>query len=268
MKILSFLPLFFVFSSAAALEKIEHMRVDKVVCGEIDPYVLGDTCLVFGSSQKAAYGFAFDSDLYTDANLQSLKRGDFFHANLENASKVFDPAANALINKAGKDLNTSLSNYMVEDPKNFFMSIVAGKVENDLFLRCQTEGQFDGFYMWSNVLFESKLRESLFGTYELVSPLLKYELSMDNFSTLWDSFHELDPEYSLLNRRHYRPAKHHGHIKFNDIYSSKTYGDVDLLLPKKELDKGASGGKFEAFAIMTHISDHWGGTVKLSCQLL
>ncbi|MEX0799474.1 MAG: hypothetical protein WD025_08510 [Bacteriovoracaceae bacterium] len=271
MKILSLFLLFLVslpvyaLEKLDALEKLERIRVDKIVCGEIDPYILGDACLVYGSSKKKAFGLVFDIDQFSNSKFYSLEPGDFFEANFKNANKIKDPAVNAVINRYGKNLNTSLKTFWVSKAKTFFVSTAVGKVEKEFSLSCQATEQFDGSMMWSTVSVESKLLVRSFESYELVRPLLKYELSMsEDFTTLWDSFQARDPDYSLFNRRHYRPSKYRGHVKFNNLYSSKTFGEVDLILPIKAL---SAPSKFQGFAIMTHISDHWGGTVKLDCQL-
>lgn len=88
----------------------------------------------------------------------------------------------------------------------------------------------------------------------------------------WYEFHGVGNE--ITNLTDYKPRKYKDHVKFSfdsGLIGSGDqdwfYGSLDLLMPKKALSNLKSGEEFKAVIIMTYISDHWGGSRTLNCQI-
>ena len=79
---------------------------------------------------------------------------------------------------------------------------------------------------------------------------------------------------ALVNNVDYKPRKYQGYSQFD--YTSDLealdggdgfFGYVDFLMPTKSLKNLKSGDKFKSIIIMSWVSDHWGGTRTLSCEV-
>lgn len=68
----------------------------------------------------------------------------------------------------------------------------------------------------------------------------------------------------VANDPNYKPRTYKGYTKFPSI-SKEFSGNVDLLLPHKELYSGEEN--ITAVFIMSEVEDHWGDTLGLDCKL-
>ena len=82
----------------------------------------------------------------------------------------------------------------------------------------------------------------------------------------------------ITNFKDYSPRKYKGFIKVDITKDMPGFesgraapygilGQVDFLLPKKQLDQATSQSEIEAVVILSYIADHWGGTRTLKCQV-
>lgn len=103
--------------------------------------------------------------------------------------------------------------------------------------------------------------------YALSNSFLDYVLSWDpDFSYKWGSYKGM-AHGDHMNKRSYNPRKYRGYVKFEWIHKD-AFGEIDLLLPERELLTQSKRKRFRAFMIMTHMEDHWGGTIPVNCEIL
>jgi hypothetical protein len=134
-------------------------------------------------------------------------------------------------------------------------------------LSCVNMNFYDGSFMYAKVLVESEI-EINDENYTLKKINLSYLLSMnEDFSDEWAKASINDEEYTINNYLKYNPRVYLDHIKFKNVYGSKVFGFIDLVLPKDSLNNIEENKDFNAYTIMTAMDDHWGGTVSLNCSI-
>ncbi len=73
----------------------------------------------------------------------------------------------------------------------------------------------------------------------------------------------------LWNKQDYSPRVYTNHLKFS-VYvggaGSYGYGNLDLVLPRGPITSFFTKKPITGYLIMSHMDDHLGGTVELSCK--
>jgi hypothetical protein len=106
------------------------------------------------------------------------------------------------------------------------------------------------------------------------------DVELKNLDTTYEILDGYDDDYfwskgqgvseSVSNYKHYNPRKYKGHMKFSyGVYGAiaSGYGDLDLIVPAKELVSNQKGSTFTSYLIMTYMDDHFGGTISLNCSI-
>lgn len=263
-----FIILSMLFISQFSYAEIIKIRVTDHICGEIDPFVIGDACLIQGSSEKRNYALIIDMDEYYYSALAEAEVHDVITLDDIYLERRTD---NDTINELNDYFNiryTKFFYYELLFPTDSVISLEKGNVINTFKLSCENQNYYDGSFMYASVKFESILKVIAGDTYTLSTPSFSYVLSMDeNMNDIWAKETLSDRKTTFVNLRTYNPRVYLGHIKYDDIFSRDIFGEVDFILPKDALKTTEDEKSFTSYMIMTAMDDHWGGTVDLNCTI-
>jgi len=259
--------LLLVLSSFAQAKDLE-LRVDKILCGEIDPYILGDACVVFASNQDNVYGLIMEIDEYLDIISDDINVSDLITLDNRYFSHNNDRNLANLLHRLGSELDSKLFIRKVSSLKYAFKNIKKSVTLRTYQLVChEAYSTQDG--MHTNVIIESLIRVKSFNTFEIEGTRLSYELRPENTpNSTYSSIDTKNPEFSQLDKRNFNPIKYDNHMKFADLYAEQTRGKVNLLLPIEKLMKSSRRKRFSGYLQLSSINGRFGTTVKLNCDIL
>ena len=265
--------LFFIILSTLLISQFSYAEIIKIrvtdhICGEIDPFVIGDACLIQGSSEKRNYALIIDMDEYYYSALADADVHDVITLDDTYLERRTD---HDTVNEINDYFNISYTKYFYYEllfPTDSVISLEKGNVLNTFKLNCENNSYYDGSFMYASVKFESLLSVISGETYTLSAPSLEYLLSMnEDMSDTWASENVSDKNKTFVNLRTYNPRVYLGYIKYDDIFSRDIFGEVDFILPKDALNTTDDEKSFTSYMIMTAMDDHWGGTVDLNCTI-
>ena len=244
------------------------LRVTETFCGEVDPFAIGDACLIQASSEKRNYALVIDLDEYQYSDLVNAKENDLITINNTYLERINDTN---VINEINDYFNIYYSKYFYYEllfPTDSVVNVEKAQIKSSYKLSCSQPGFFDGSYMWGKVRLTASLDVLSGDTYILSKPDFSYTLSMDeDYSYIWAQGSSRDANYTITNLRTYRPQVYLGHIKFDDIFYKDIFGQIDFILPKDKLNTNDDEIQFTSYMIMTAMDDHWGGTVSIDCTI-
>jgi hypothetical protein len=253
--------LLFLLTVFSTLSFAKTYRVNDLFCGEVDPFIVGDACLLSLENGMDRKVVVYDFDLFTnEAVLEQIQTGSFVELDLDSL--------------------TRLEREEVIDEIRFFSSVKKNQIyEGDLYglksleksqtfsmnLSCEAKKVWST-YMITDYNFTSTILGYGQGFYELVN--------VDAHLTVWNEGYSHDPldvwakasyqKKSVLNKTDYRPIVYKGYLSFNlSYYQSSSFGNISFVISPKDL---IPGEKFTAYAIMSSIDDHWGGTIPMTCE--
>ena len=128
-----------------------------------------------------------------------------------------------------------------------------------------------------SIKIRTDVKKTVSTSYEFTNRSFEFLADPERGQT-WYDFRGKTKE-SVTNYLAYRPRKYKGHLSVN-IASNMPgfesgeeapygfYGNVDFLIPKDLLNKTKVGDTFESVTILTSISDHWGGSRTLNCEVI
>lgn len=245
-----------------------ELRIEKTLCGEIDPYILGDACLVYASNKEDVFALIIEIEDYSDFLDDEIEEGDLINLDDKYFSNIDDRNLVNLIRNMALDIDSSIKVFEVSSLKYALGAIIKSQLINAFRLTChEINAAQDGMY--TNVIIESLINVRSFGTYELVSPRLRYELTrISRPNAYFSQFDNINPDYTKLNKRNFAPLRYENYFKFADIYAKKTRGNIHLLLPVDKFQTTSRRKKFYGFLQMADINGVYGTTVKLSCDIM
>lgn len=257
---------FLSFSNAFA--KNLELRVEKTLCGEIDPYILGDACLVYAADNKEVFALIIELEDYAQLLDNEITDGDLVNLDDRYFSNVDDRNLERLIQDMAKDVDSKIKVYQVSSLKYSLGAIIKSQVLNAFRITChEILSTQDGMY--TNVIIESLITVNSFDTFKVIAPRVRYELTRVNRpNTFFTQFDNQDDEYIKLNKRNFSPTRYLNYFKFSNLYDRKTKGKIHLLLPTEEFYTTSRRKKFYGFLQMADINDVYGTTVKLSCDIM
>ncbi len=255
MKALIILSTLFLSLSAYA----DRYRLKDSLCGEIDPFVIGDACVVVLEKKGVETVLITDEDFMVQMSEKELNKGDFFnldHSSIEavdkKTSKLMKEALRRTVNLSHKakffylDDNQGLQ--QIDTPlKTRLLSCSANRVSGDGFLD-------------ATIKFSATL-ESL-GDFSTLKNI-KFEYVLDDRGDVWS---EGETSIERLNNYiNYNPRVYIGHDKFSFWLSSRSrgFGEFDLIIPVKRIIDSTEA--FSMQIIMTAIDDHHGDSVSIDC---
>lgn len=255
-------------ASLNAFSKNIELRVERIICGEIDPYILGDACVLYGANEKSVYGLVLEIDEYLNFLENEVSEGDLISLDDTFFGEVQERQLSNLINSIARDLNSQVEVYEVSSLKLAFNHIKKSITKNSFRLTCkEAYPSQDG--MFTHIDIESLIHIKSFDTYELYSPRLSYKLyPIDDPSILFSDFDNQADDYSRFNKRNFSPIRYDGFMKFSDLYGNKTKGKINLLLPIDKIDTRSRRKRFHAYLQMADMYGRFGTTVKLVCNIL
>lgn len=257
-----------VFISQVSYADLKRIRVTDHICGEIDPFIIGNACLIQGSSDKRNFALIIDMDEYYYSSLADSDTNDIITIDDTYLEKIIDT----------KTINEVNNYFIINDSKHYYYrllfptdsvkSLSKAKVENTFKLNCSNTKGYDDHFMYYSIAFESSLEILSNNTYILSAPSFNYILSLDlDMNDVWASEKLIQKNTRFTNLRTYNPRVYFGHIKFNNIFSRDIFGEVDFILPENALQTTDSEKSFTSYMIMTAMDNHWGGTINLNCTI-
>lgn len=264
---------FFIILSALLFSQFSYaelikMRVTDHICGEIDPFVIGDACLIQGSSEKRNYALVIDMDEYYYSALSETEINDIITIDDTYLEKRSDYDTINEINDYFDITYTKHYYYELLFPTDSVILLEKAKTINTYNLSCENKNFYDGSFMYASLKFNSKLQVLSGDTYIISEASFEYVLSMEeDMSDVWARESVSDQNTNFVNLRTYNPRVYLGHIKYDDIFSRDIFGEVDFILPKDALKTTEDEKSFTSYMIMTAMDDHWGGTVDLNCTI-
>lgn len=250
---------FFLSISSVAYASLN--RVESISCGEFDPQVIGDACLIVATNSNNTNIFITKIEAYTNSSTQ-VKVGDFISTNDNANSAVTELAVRVLARKLTSHLSFHVSDIYYLDYKDSVATLNSlNKVET---ISCVNDKFIDqNGFMFGKFSLKARLHTYNPESYSLENTSLSYLLSMEeDFSETWAEGSYTNG--SFLNRYNYRPYVYKNHIKFGSLFSDKVFGKIDLLINKADLGKK----NFTGIVMMTHMDDHFGTTIEVSCETL
>ena len=251
--------------SLTANADLINLRVEDHFCGEVDPFIIGDACLINASSTTRKYQLLIDFDEFYYSPLAKIEVNDIFVIDSKYLEKIDDQD---VINEMNDYFDVYYGKYHYKEllfPTDSVKEVTSSQVLRSYNLLC-LNNTFAGDYMFGKVSITGTLNLLNTKNYTLKGLTVDYKLSMEeNFSYIWAEGNAFDANTIFSNLRTYRPRIYTNHIKFDDLYSHKIFGEVDLILPAKEIEQGTN--IFTGYTIMTAMEDHWGATVSLTCTL-
>lgn len=245
-----------------------ELRVEKTLCGEIDPYILGDACLVYASNTNNVYAFIIEIEDYAQMLESEIERGDLINLDDRYFSNINNRNLINIIRNEARDIDSKIKVFYVSSLYNALGAILKSQTLNAFRLTChEVHGTQDGMY--TNVIIESVVKVNSFDSYEIVSPRLRYELTRINRpNSIFSAFDNQQANYKKLNKRNFSPSRYLNYFKFSNMYSTQTKGKIHLLLPTEKFVTTSRRKKFFGFLQMADINGIYGTTVKLNCDIM
>ncbi len=237
----------------------EQFRLKDSLCGEIDPFIIGDACVLVLENKGKESVLISDVDFMVSLSEKDLTNGDFFDLDLQAIEAVDKKTANQMNQVLYRSMNLS------RKAKFFYLDHNEGLNRLDVQLKtrnitCEANNVSGDGFLDSTIYFRADLE-----TYGSFSSLknLKFNFKLTDGDDTWS---EGDTSFaSLTNSIHYNPYVYHGHDKFNFWLSSRSrgFGDFDLIIPVNRIIDNSEA--FSAQVIMTAIDDHHGDSVSVDC---
>lgn len=250
--------LFLLGFSLSALAQT-NFRIEDIKCEGIRAEVFTNNCLILATDSKRTQIFILSKPEYVLSNV-SLSKGDFLALEKQDYKKVTDVATRIYARRELSHNPHHVSAIFTLDYKKEQVSL--NSTQETSILTCKNESfiDHDGF-MYGKFFLKAKLVANQNESYTLEDTQLSYFLSMEeDFSDEWASGSYENGTF--VNRFNYRPYVYQGYIKFPELFKNEVFGKIDLLLPKTQV----KSLQFEAIVMMSHMSDHFGTTITVSCQ--
>lgn len=245
---------------AAFSSYADTYRLKDSLCGEIDPFIIGDACvLVFESKQKEIVLISNEDFMESVAD-RALISGDLYDINFTGLDLINQSTTRSMRTAIGRSLNIR--------PKAqfFYLDDNSGvnKIEltnQPVEINCKAEGSSNSGYLDANIDFSAKLLGT--GDFTKLEDI-KFSYELLDGSDIWSSG-ATTIEY-LLNYIRYRPQVYTSHQKFSFWLSERNnFGEFDIILPITAIRAGQT--TFTGHIIMTAIDDHYGDSVSMECYL-
>tara|TARA_R110000868_G_scaffold248282_6_gene504674 strand:+ start:2640 stop:3410 length:771 start_codon:yes stop_codon:yes gene_type:complete len=238
----------------------QDYRLKESLCGEIDPYVIGDACVLSLEARGQHFILIADEDFMVSLAEKELESGSIYNL-IQSAITPVSAKEDRLMRQA---LGRSI--YFNKKTKFFFLDDNQGltlseQPKNTLSFACNPESTSSNSYLEATVSFNGELKKQGDFT-ELLNMQFDYKI-LDG-SDIWS--HGSYQSSHLSNAINYRPRVYTGHDKFSFSYNSRTsFGYFDIIMPK---NIAADSKSFTTYVIMTAIDDHYGDTVAVECSVL
>lgn len=252
--------LFILFSLITSISaSAEQFRLKDSLCGEIDPFVIGDACVLVLENKGKESVLITDVDFMVSLSEKELTQGQFFDLDFK--------AVEAVDKKTSKQMKQILTRSMnlSRKAKFFYLDNNEGLKNLDIELKtrqitCEANNVSGDGFLDATISFSATLE-----TYGDFSNLkdLKFEYKLTDGGDTWS---EGDTAFaSLTNSINYNPQVYVGYDKFNFWLSSRSrgFGQFDLIIPVKRIIDNDQA--FSAQVIMTSIDDHHGDSVSIEC---
>lgn len=237
----------------------EQYRLKDSLCGEIDPFVIGDACVLVLENKGTESVLITDVDFMVSLSEKELIKGEFFDLDLKAVEAVDKKTANQMKQVLTRSMN------LTRKAKFFYLDNNEGLKALDIELKtrkitCEANNVSGDGFLDATISFSATLE-----VYENFSNLkdLKFQyLLSDNGDTWSEGDTSID---SLFNSIQYNPQVYVGYDKFNFWLSSRSrgFGEFDLVIPVKRIIDNDQA--FSAQVIMTAIDDHHGDSVSIEC---
>lgn len=234
-------------------------RLKDSLCGEIDPFVIGDACVLTLENKQEEIVLVTDED-FMYQNDGEINAGDFFELD-----KTFITAASR--NTAREYRSVLEGHFSFRRGAKFYSLdsndalVKISVVQEEINFSCKAEGA-GGNFLDAYIDISGTLKSNQ-DFNELSQLSFRYELRDSN--SIWSQGQTAFS--SLLNTVAYRPQVYIGMEKFSFYLNARTgFGEFDIILPVKEMINQKK--QFSAYVIMTAIDDHHGDTAALECQAL
>ena len=239
----------------------ETYRVKASLCGEIDPFVIGDACVFTLENKQEELVLLTDEAFLYDSNLE-IEEGHFVELDKNFISAITGSAAADIRNVLGRNLSFRRGTKFYSLYENSALNLVK-PAQTAVNIACHAEGGGEGF-LAANI----KLSATLEMTGEFAQLAQhKFEYQLLDGDSVWSAGQA--SHYALPNYLAYRPQVYVGMDKFSFyLYdrNSRGFGEFDIILPVNAIKNGKK--QFYAYVIMTAIDDHHGDTAALECQAL
>lgn len=241
--------IFFSLSSLASTYRLKDS-----LCGEVDPFVIGDACVVVLENKKEELVVITSDEL-------ELEIGSFIEINKSELTPTTKDEAREYRAVVARHLSIR------RGAKFFTLENHLALVETNLQLisknfSCEAQGSSSNGYLDANISFSGTLSNANEFS-QMTNIQFKYAF-VDGDRT-WSQGQSLIAK--INNSVSYRPQVYVAHEKFSYFYSGRGINDgfglFDFILPTKEIMAGKK--KFTAHVIMTSIDDHHGDTATVKC---
>lgn len=248
--------------------KTLDLRVEKFICGEIDPYIIGDACVLYAADQKEVYGLIIEIDDYFETFSEDLEPGDLVKLETNYMATDSNERVINLITKLAPELDSKINVNHVSSLARTIKEIKKTKILNKFQLVCH-EAQEVQRGMRTKIILESTVEIRNHETFSLNELRLGYELTPeDDPNSIFSDFDRRDLDFFKLNKRNFNPTRYKNYINFAALFVESTKGKVNLLLPEEKLLTSSREKVFKSYLRMNNMYGRFGATIKLDCNLL
>jgi hypothetical protein len=248
--------------------KTLDLRVEKYICGEIDPYIIGDACVLYAADDKEVYGLIIEIEDYLETFTEDLAPGDLIKIETNFMATDSNERVINLITKLAEELDSKINVNHVSSLARTIKGIKRSKILNKYQLVCH-EAQEVQSGMRTKIILESTIEVRNFNSFALNELRLGYELTPeDDPNTIFSDFDRRDLDFFKLNKRNFNPTRYVNYINFAALFVESTKGKINLLLPKEKLLTSSREKVFESYLQMNNMYGRFGTTVKLDCNIL
>lgn len=229
-------------------------RLKDSLCGEVDPFVIGDACvLVLENKKDELVVITSDEFEHEIGSFIEIDKNQLTPASKDEAREYRAVVARHLSLRRGAKFFTLENHHaLVETNLNLTSKNFS----------CQAEGSSSNGYLEANISFSGTLSNA--NNFSQMSNI-QFRYALIDGDRTWSQGQSLIAQ--INNSVAYRPQVYIAHEKFSYSYSGRNanegFGLFDFILPTKEIMAGKK--QFIAYVIMTAIEDHHGDTATVEC---
>ncbi|MBH48111.1 MAG: hypothetical protein CME71_08070 [Halobacteriovorax sp.] len=238
----------------------DSFRLKDSLCGEIDPFVIGDACVLSLEARGQHYILIADVDFMVSLAEKELVRGDVYELEqgaIAAVSQREDRLMRQALTRSIKfDKKTKF--FYLDDNSGLTLSL---QPKQTIQFSCAPEYAGGDSYFSTMINFNGSLtKQSGFSKLQNID----FSYTVLDGDDIWTrgSFQAEE----LTNYVNYRPRVYTQHDKFSFTANDRnSFGYFDLIIPKNISQDTTA---FTIYVIMTAIDDHYGDTVAVECSVL
>tara|TARA_R110000868_G_scaffold242548_1_gene498073 strand:- start:41779 stop:42549 length:771 start_codon:yes stop_codon:yes gene_type:complete len=238
----------------------DSYRLKDSLCGEIDPFVIGDACVLSLEARGQHYILIADEDFMVSLAEKELVSGDIYELKASAIAAVSQREDRLMRQALERTMQFTKKTkfFYLDDNSGLTLSLQPKQI---ITFSCAPEHAGGDSYFNTLINFKGSLiKQSGFSKLQNIN----FDYTVLDGDDIWTrgSFQTKE----LNNFVNYRPRVYTNHDKFSFTANDRhSFGYFDLIMPKSITQDTVD---FTIYVIMTAIDDHYGDTVAVECSVL